>query len=89
MGEGVASQVYQGGVMVQDGHARFSREGGLQENDQSEVFEDKFKRDGRVSFMLEGETNQVDRKACMVADLVVKIDPTLGGRSNFLTKREF
>jgi hypothetical protein len=38
--------------------------------------------------MSEGVTNQVDWRVAMVADLVEKIEITLGGRSTFLTKRK-
>jgi hypothetical protein len=41
-----------------------------------------------IAFVSEGATNQVDWRAGMVADLVAKIEPTPGGRSTFLAKRE-
>jgi hypothetical protein len=41
-----------------------------------------------IAFVSEGETNQVDWRATMVADLVAKTEPHPGGRSTFLTKRE-
>jgi hypothetical protein len=41
-----------------------------------------------IASVSEGATNQVDWRAGMVADLVAKIEPTLGGRSTFLAKRE-
>jgi hypothetical protein len=36
----------------------------------------------------EGASNHMDWRAIMVAYLVVNMDPTLGGRSTFLAKRE-
>jgi hypothetical protein len=42
----------------------------------------------RIDFMSKGASNQVDWRVGMVVDMVVKVDPTLGGRSTFLTKRE-
>jgi hypothetical protein len=41
-----------------------------------------------IAYVSEGETNQVYWRAGMVVDLVAKIEPTLGGRSTFLAKRE-
>jgi hypothetical protein len=42
-----------------------------------------------VNFVPEGETNQVDWRTCMVADLVENIEPNPRWRSTFLTKREY
>jgi hypothetical protein len=41
-----------------------------------------------IASVSEGATNQVYWRAGMVADLVAKIEPTPGGRSTFLAKRE-
>jgi hypothetical protein len=41
-----------------------------------------------ITSMLERETNQVDWRVGMVADLVAKIDPNPRWRSTFLSKRE-
>ena len=41
-----------------------------------------------IDFVLEGATNQVDWREGMLAYLIVKIEPPLGGRSTFLVKRE-
>jgi hypothetical protein len=41
-----------------------------------------------IDSMSEGETNQVYWRAGMVAYLVANIEPTPGGRSTFLAKRE-
>jgi hypothetical protein len=41
-----------------------------------------------ITFVSEGETNQVDWRASIVVDLVAKIEPTPRWRSTFLTKRE-
>jgi hypothetical protein len=41
-----------------------------------------------ITSVSEGETNQVYWREGMVAYLVVNIEPTIGGRSTFLSKRE-
>jgi hypothetical protein len=41
----------------------------------------------RIAFVLEGVTNQVDWIATMVADMIAKTEPPLGGRNTFLAKR--
>jgi hypothetical protein len=41
-----------------------------------------------IAFVSVGATNQVDWRASMVVDLIVKIEPPPGGRSTFLAKRE-
>jgi hypothetical protein len=43
----------------------------------------------RIAFVLEGEANQVDWRARMVAYMIAKIEPPSSGRSTFLTKREY
>jgi hypothetical protein len=42
----------------------------------------------RITCVSEGASNQVYYRAGMVANLVVKIESTPGGRSTFLTKRD-
>ena len=41
-----------------------------------------------IAFVSEGATNQVDWRAVMVADVIMKIEPPPGGGSTFLAKRE-
>jgi hypothetical protein len=41
-----------------------------------------------MASLSKGVTNQVSWREGMVANLIAKIEPTLGGRSTFLTKRE-
>jgi hypothetical protein len=41
-----------------------------------------------IAFMSEGASNHVYWRADMVTDLVANIDPTPGGRSTLLAKRE-
>jgi hypothetical protein len=42
----------------------------------------------RIAFISERAANQMDWRAAIVADLIAKTEPPLGGRSTFLTKRE-
>jgi len=41
-----------------------------------------------IDFVSEGAANQVDWRGSMVENLIAKIEPPLGGRSTFLSKRE-
>jgi len=41
-----------------------------------------------IAFFSKGAANQVDWRASMVADMIAKTKPPLGGRSTFLAKRE-
>jgi hypothetical protein len=42
----------------------------------------------RIVFVSEGVANRVDWRVAIVADLIAKTEPPLGGRSTFLGKRE-
>jgi hypothetical protein len=41
-----------------------------------------------IAFCSEGAVDQVDWRATMVADMIAKTEPPLGGGSTFLAKRE-
>jgi hypothetical protein len=41
-----------------------------------------------IYFISEGASNQVDWRVAMVAYLIAKREPHLGGRNTFLAKRE-